>query len=75
MIDAQNLRLGRNGAGEPVWLCRHCNQPADHGKGGAEKNQMVYVLMCPAGQVALGEWATPQEKQDELATYRIALGG
>jgi hypothetical protein len=75
MIDQQMLGIGRNAAGENVWHCRHCNQPADDAKGAADKNRQVYLLMCPAGKFTLGEWATPQEKQDELAAYRGALGG
>jgi hypothetical protein len=72
---SKDLKLGRNAAGEQVWLCGHCNQPADHGTGATDTDQLVYMLVCPTGKVTLGEWLTLEEKQNQLAAYREALGG
>jgi hypothetical protein len=74
MIYAEHLGLGQDASGETVWFCRHCNQPADHAEGlQGNPDQLVYMLMCPRGEVTLGEWATLEEKEAQLAAYLAKL--
>jgi len=75
MIYRQYLGFGKDGSGEKVWICRHCNLPADEAKGAGDRDQLVYVLMCPAGRITLGEWATAEEKQMQLTAYAAELAG
>jgi hypothetical protein len=73
MIDKQYLRIGKNRYGEAAWICGHCQQPADHAKSAQDADRLVHLLMCPTGTVTLGEWATLNEKEADLAAYMVEL--
>ena len=74
MIDKKYLKTGKDASGEDIWVCEHCHKPADHAQG-AQNNpdQLVHMLMCPAGKITLGEWATLKEKKAQLAAYMAEL--
>ena len=73
MIDEKQLKLGKNAAGDKVWVCGHCNKPADEAQGAQNRDQLVHMLMCPDGKITLGEWSTVEEKNAELRAYRDKL--
>jgi hypothetical protein len=71
VIDKQ-LKLAKNDAGDERWVCGHCGRPADSGES-VHNDHIVLILMCPSGQVTLGEWATMEEKNLQLADYKKRL--
>jgi hypothetical protein len=69
MINHEQLKIGKNAFGDELWVCGHCGKPADHAKGAQNREQLVYMLMCPEGKVTLGEWTTLEEKNAELKAH------
>ena len=70
MINKEHLKFDVDISGETIWVCGHCGQPADLANGVQNNpDQLVLMLMCPYGKVTLGEWATEEEKNVQLAAY------
>lgn len=72
MIDKQ-LTLGKDASGDEIWVCGHCGRPADDAQSAEDKDQLVYMLMCPDGKLTLGGWATLEEKNAQLKAYKDKL--
>jgi hypothetical protein len=57
----------KDNLGTPLIACIHCHQAGD------DTAQTIgaqpFLLMCPAGQVTLGEWATDAERKSEINKY------
>jgi hypothetical protein len=74
VVNKEQLKFAASNSGEDVWICGHCNQPADHAQGTQNNpDQLVLMLMCPSGKVTLGEWATEEEKAAQLVAYLTEL--
>ena len=73
MINEDALRIGKSKSGDEIWICGHCQQPADHGHGAQNRDEAAYLLMCPAGEITLGEWGDPETKNTELRAYKQSL--
>jgi len=54
--------------GDPLVACRHCRQVADDRA--QTDGDLPFLLMCPAGTVTLGEWATSVERTTDIAAFR-----
>ncbi|MBV9625110.1 MAG: hypothetical protein JOZ14_14145 [Acidobacteria bacterium] len=72
MIDERFLNLGKNDSGD-IWMCGHCDKPAEHVRGSQDKEDLAYTLMCPAKALKLGEWPDLETKSSELAAYKHRL--
>lgn len=55
--------------GTVIFVCGKCLLPPEQAFGAQNKNQLVYLLVCGKCQRILGEWASTQERDDELRAF------
>jgi len=67
MIDG--LAGVRNSAGTVVFVCSKCRTYPDHAYGAANKDQLVYLLVCSKCGRTLGEWASVEARERELREF------
>lgn len=75
MINGKLLQIGKNASGDEVWICGHCVQPADEAHGAQNKDDLAYMLMCPARKVTLGEWEDLETRHAQLLAHKQRLSG
>ena len=75
MTNQRYLSLGKNAFGEEIWVCGHCGKPANHVTEEKDKNkdEVAYSLICPDGNLTLGQWKDLATKNAELAAYKQRL--
>ena len=59
--------------GTVVFVCGKCGIPPENAFGAQNKDQLVYLLICPRCQKTLGEWLTVQDRENELRDFAKKL--
>ncbi len=67
MIDG--LAGVKNSAGTIVFVCSKCRTYPDQAYGAANKDQLVYMLVCLKCGRTLGEWVSPESRETELREF------
>jgi len=52
-----------------VFVCAKCGIPPENAFGSQNKDQLVYLLICPKCQKTLGEWLTVQNREEEFRAF------
>ncbi len=61
--------------GRLVFSCPKCKLPATPAYGAQNRDQLVYLLLCPKCPDILGEWTTREERDSELRGLVAKLNG
>ena len=67
MIDG--LAGVKNSSGTIVFVCSKCRTYPDHAYGAPNKDQLVYMLVCPKCGRTLGEWVSIEAREKELREF------
>jgi hypothetical protein len=55
--------------GTVVFVCAKCGRYPDNMYGTQNKAELVYVLMCEKCGKVVGEWATVEQREEELRAF------
>jgi hypothetical protein len=67
MIDG--LAGAKNSAGTVVFVCSKCRTYSSHAYGAPNRDQLVYMLVCPKCGRTLGEWISVEDRERELLEF------
>jgi hypothetical protein len=53
-------------SGTIIFMCVNCKVRPENAFGARDKDQLVYILICPNCNHILGEWTSVEERDSEL---------
>ena len=59
--------------GTLIFICSTCKVPPNFTFGTRDKDELVYLMLCPKCGVVLGEWASLEARDSELREFARAL--
>jgi hypothetical protein len=62
----EGLKGSPTDSGTIIFMCVKCKVRPENAFGARDKDQLVYVLICPNCSRILGEWASVEERDSEL---------
>jgi hypothetical protein len=67
------LTIVKSKAGEIVFMCSKCKVPGFAARGVTAQGQISHLLICSRCARTLGEWASAEESEKELAELATRL--
>jgi hypothetical protein len=67
MLDG--VLISKTDSGTGIFMCQKCREVLQEAFGAQNKDELVYVLMCPSCMHIAGQWLTAAERDMELREH------